>query len=152
MAAAQRWINSMSNADKPLLNRPAPASAPAPPGSNRSPNGGLHQGPRGPLTTKQAPKDSTPFSPRCHPPIPQSFLHPHGCIDLLLFNQRLTSPHVCMCLYVITPSILMRNSVSTADCKKSSSTGSGSEKGGEEFSFSLTLPPERCWDPSPHDS
>lgn len=134
MAAAQHWINSMSNADKPLLNRPAPASAPAPPGSNRSPNGGLRQGPRGPLTTKQAPKDSTPFSPRCHPPIPQSFLHPHGGIDLRLFNQRLTSPHVCMCLHVITTSILMW-SVSTADCKKSSSSGSGREKGGKKILF-----------------
>lgn len=46
----------------PCLERPA--TAPAPPDSDRSPNGGLHWGPWGPLTTKQAPKDSTPFSPQ----------------------------------------------------------------------------------------
>lgn len=92
-AAVQHRINVMSNADKLLLNRSAPASKGPPQDQlplclDRSTNGALRRGPQGPLTTKQAPRESSPpFSPSCHLQIPQSFLHPHGCIDLHLFNQ-----------------------------------------------------------------
>lgn len=56
----------MSNADKLLLNRSAPASKGPPQDqlplcSDRSTNGALRQGPQGPLTTKQAPRDSSPL-------------------------------------------------------------------------------------------
>lgn len=39
--------------------------SPAPPGSDRFTNGGLCRGPQGPLTTKQAPKDSPPLLSLC---------------------------------------------------------------------------------------
>lgn len=69
----------------PCLERPSTAQAPQ--GLDRSPNGGLHWGPRGPLATKQAPKDSEPLPSLlrlfgCHLPISRLFLGPHGCIDL----------------------------------------------------------------------
>lgn len=69
-AAAPLWINVMSSADEPLLKQTGPdlegpATAPAPPGSDSSANGGLRRDPppRGLLTTEQAPEDSPPFSP-----------------------------------------------------------------------------------------
>lgn len=116
---AQHWINVMSTADKPLLNRPVPASRePTPRGSDRSTNGALRWGPRGlPNRTQRICSLLSIF-----------LLSPHSSIVSPSTSSSLVrSADWCSCVYLCMsttsllkqrPCILARGCKGQFDCSK----------------------------------
>lgn len=124
------WINAVSYAGE---NRRAPASkrpsaASAPPALDRSPNGGVHRGPRGPLPTKQATEDSIPNPPQSLRP------------SIVCPSAR---PYRPLRLQSGASSSLRQHTWSWAG-KRAASHGPNVEKGG-----TLTPPPLSLFHPEP---
>lgn len=105
----------------PCLEKPA--TTPAPPGSDRSPNGGLRWGPRGPLYYKTGPQGvSLLLFSISHTVIPLSLdcFSIRAAVSTSASLIRSADLFSCVCLRVITTAILMWSvcvCVSTADCK-----------------------------------
>lgn len=106
-AAVQHRINVMSNADKLLLNRSAPASKGPPQDQlplclDRSTNGALRRGPQGPLTTKQAPRESSP--PSLPPVISKSLNHFSIRMVVLTYTSLIRTAYLSFCKTVCSHS------------------------------------------------
>lgn len=144
-AAVQHRINVMSNADKLLLNRSAPASKGPPQDQlplclDRSTNGALRRGPQGPLTTKQAPRESSP--PSLPPVISKSFNHFSIRMVVLTYTSLIRTAYLSFCKTVCSHSNVESMYFNCWE-EKSSMTVSGSEKegGGKNPSLSHSLSP-----------